>query len=103
DTTAWRTLQKYAGSTALKSTTGWNEYYGNGTDDYGFAAYPDGYYYTYGLKGVSGKGIYAEFWSSNTSRMGGLLMGTTSGISTYDDDESTRGYNYWPIRCIQDN
>jgi uncharacterized protein (TIGR02145 family) len=103
DTSAWNALHEYADGTALKSTTGWSTYYGNGTNEFGFAAYPDGYYYTYGVKGVQGKGSSAEFWSSSTSRKGGLLMGTTSGISTYDDDESTRGYNYWPIRCIQDN
>ena len=107
DSTEWGTLHKYASSAELKSTTGWGNY--NGTDDYGFTAYPDGYYYTYGIKGISGKGSMAYFLTSTklhpgvTAREGAVIATLTSNSTSFSDDNSVRGYNYWPIRCIQDN
>ena len=107
DSTEWGTLHKYASSAELKSTTGWGNY--NGTDDYGFTAYPDGYYYTYGIKGISGKGSMAYFLTSTklhpgaTAREGAVIATLSSNSTSFSDDNSVRGYNYWPIRCIQDN
>ena len=67
-TTEWDTLKNYLGSTLqgkkLKSTYGWNDG-GNGTDDYGFAAFPAGYR-DYLYETFYGPGVRARYWCSNT-------------------------------------
>jgi uncharacterized protein (TIGR02145 family) len=51
---------------ALKSTSGWNDYYngasGNGTDSLGFSALPGGYLYTDGR--FSGAGYIGYWWTA---------------------------------------
>ena len=78
DTTEWRTLLSYAGADALKSTTGWSKN-GNGTDEYGFSAYPDGSFYT--SYGVQYKGTLVEFWT--TAVKSGYNSGKYTKIYTY--------------------
>lgn len=61
----WDTLRKAVdvganAGTKLKSTYGWSS--GNGTDDYGFAAFPAGTWTSGG--GFSKFGNYAYFWTS---------------------------------------
>ncbi len=113
DTTEWRTLLSYAGADALKSTTGWSKN-GNGTDEYGFSAYPDGSFYT--SYGVQYKGTLVEFWT--TAVKSGYNSGKYTEIYTY------MSFNYYPkssnlrtqesetdvfsnvalaVRCIQNN
>ena len=70
DTTEWNTLFSAVGGistagTALKSTSGWNEYEGesgNGTDSFGFSALPAGCRHGDGDYGY--EGYHADFWSS---------------------------------------
>lgn len=63
----WTKLESAVGGssiagTKLKSTTGWNDS-GNGTDDFGFKAYPGGYRSSaYGV--YSSIGNYGYWWSS---------------------------------------
>ena len=62
----WNALASAVGGsstagTKLKSTYGWTS--GNGTDDYGFAAFPAGARYS---SGFSSFGTYANFWSSTS-------------------------------------
>jgi len=52
--------------TKLKSSYGWNS--GNGTDDYGFAALPAGFWYS-GSFEYLGSGAY--FWTANDSEIWG--------------------------------
>lgn len=66
----WETLISYCGGTdvaggKLKSTTGWNDSH-NGTDNYGFTAYPVGSVSATGSS-VSYKGRYTYFRTSTTS------------------------------------
>lgn len=66
----WETLISYCGGTdvaggKLKSTTGWNDSH-NGTDNYGFTAYPVGDMYAGGSR-VNSKGRYTYFRTSTTS------------------------------------
>ena len=50
--------------TKLKSTTGWDSGIGNGTDDYGFTAFPAGYYYG-NSDTLNYVGCLGYFWTSN--------------------------------------
>lgn len=55
----------------IKSTYGWNQY--NGTDDYGFSAFPAGYDYSGTLYSLNEEAV---FWTSTTS-------GSTKAIYRY--------------------
>ena len=62
-TTEWNALATACGGanncgTYLKSTTDWHS--GNGTDNWGFTAFPSGYYYG----SFDSLGYYAYFWTS---------------------------------------
>lgn len=61
--TLFETVGMESAGKKLKSTNGWGNYnYQNGTDDYGFAAQPAGFYYSgYYYSGI---GESAYFWSS---------------------------------------
>ena len=80
------------GGTKLKSTYGWTE--GNGTDDYGFAAFPAGYrnrsnfYYLYS---------YAWFWTSTNYKA--RYLGIGKSIDSYTGDSR----DYMTIRLIKDS
>ncbi|WP_290743352.1 fibrobacter succinogenes major paralogous domain-containing protein [Fibrobacter sp. UBA4309] len=78
----WENLVSAVGDSAamrLMSASGWSDG-GNGTDDYGFSAFPAG------LREVSGvyydEGNYAMFWSS------------TETINDYGDSECILEYDY---------
>jgi uncharacterized protein (TIGR02145 family) len=62
----WDTLANAVGSavagTKLKSAYGWES--GNGTDDYGFAAFPAG---GFGEDGFDGLGTSSRFWTATES------------------------------------
>ena len=111
DTTEWKALFNAVGGkeTAgimLKSTEGWNDYYGyyvtsgNGSDNFGFSALPAGGRYNDG--GFDDEGNYADFWSS------------TEDISNhayymylyYNDVNAYLGshykYNGFSVRCLKD-
>lgn len=83
---------------ALKSKSGWfND--GNGTDAYGFSAYPGG------NKGSSGKyvskGSSAFFWTStmvDETRARSVSIGTTESISANTKDKTMK----FSIRCVKD-
>lgn len=73
----------------LKSTSGWKNN-GNGTDDYGFAAYPSGVY--------SGGFAYAtaqvNFWTQTT-------YNTTTSYNFYLVYNSTNFYSYYSANTAQ--
>ena len=115
DTTEWRTLLNYAGRNALKSTTGWSNN-GNGTDEYGFSAYPDGSFYT--SYGVQYKGTLVEFWTTAVKSGYNSTTGKYTKIYTYMYFNYTSTYTNLrtqesetdvfsnvalAVRCIQDH
>ena len=89
--------------TALKSTSGWNEYEGesgNGTDSFGFSALPAGYRDLDGSYGLEGN--FAYFWSSTEDGSGyaismGLYYGHDYARLGYDDKYDGRF-----VRCLKD-
>ena len=97
-TTRWN-----GAGTALKSTSGWNEYEGesgNGTDAFGFSALPAGYRDDDG--DYHGEGYDAFFWSS-TEFSSNLAYGMSLD---YYDDYAYLGYGnkYYgrSVRCLKD-
>lgn len=82
--------------TMLKSTYGWTA--GNGTDNYGFSAFPAGTYYegTY-----YDTGSYASFWSSGSSSDTGYILNFETDAKGYTNGGSykTAGCS---VRLIQD-
>ena len=105
----WGIFESYVASNsndstsyALKSTSGWDNYFsrsGNGSDAFGFGAYPAG---RYTVDGFSNIRLYAYFWSSteagnhdvysrnlNNSSTGRMGVGLPKGWAT-------------SIRCVKD-
>ena len=83
----------------LKSTSGWADS-GNGTDDFGFAAMPGGYYDNY-FETFYDQEFYGTWWSSSEAefeRWGYEL--------SYEKDRPYRGSDYIDcgrsVRCIKD-
>lgn len=80
NSTDWATLVAYASADSyayrLKSTYGWTA--GNGTDTYGFAAFPAGYHGT----DFTGTGSYVNYWQSanNTSTAAYCRSLTTGSV-----------------------
>jgi uncharacterized protein (TIGR02145 family) len=102
----WTTLTDFVGGsstagTKLKSASGWNNN-GNGTDDYGFAALPGGYYHlSDAVFLVVGKSGY--WWSSTEYN---------ASIAWYQDMDYSYAYvggsnndkaNFISVRCLKDN
>ena len=111
DTTEWKTLFTTVGrptADKLKSTSGWIDSEGkddNGTDDFGFSAFPAGAVYynentsILNISPFVGEGMYTGFWSS-TSYI--YLMGLISeGKNAFIDDIGTESSAY-SVRCIKD-
>ena len=101
----WQTLLGHASASALRSTTGWDDGK-NGTNESGFSAYPDGYYHTYGISGLSEKGYSAYFWTSSTKYSDGTgdvyIMRFNYYSGTEFDTKENGPYDYRPVRCILD-
>jgi len=91
----------------LKAKSGWNDdksWYenksGNGTDEYGFAALPDGSDFGYSR---SEFGEYGGWWSSGESENGYAYCRV---ISNSSDDASWRNCDkssFFSIRCVKDD
>lgn len=89
--------------TALKSKSGWNDYYGqsvNGTDDYGWNGLPGGYRnYVGSFSNVVG---YGGWWSSSeddASSAWGRGLGYDSGTVGRGYCSKKRGLS---VRCLRD-
>lgn len=98
----WNTLVDFIGGNEagnqLKSKTGWSENY-NGTNDYGFNAFPAGLGYSDG--DFLSIGIFTKFWSSTQKN-----ANNGRGMALYQDEEISTGYsskkNYCSVRCLKD-
>jgi uncharacterized protein (TIGR02145 family) len=83
-------------STKLKATSGWSEYAGNGTDDYGFSALPGGY----------GNGL-GNFYDAGESGYWWIDIGHGASNAWIRDvfqiyEAIHLGGNLYSIRCVQD-
>lgn len=97
----WNTLANAVGGsstagTKLKSTYGWIS--GNGTDDYGFAAFPAGFRYSGSFYDL---GSNASFWTAtenSSSGAYGSFFNTGASMNSYYNDKSS-GYS---VRLVKD-
>jgi uncharacterized protein (TIGR02145 family) len=98
----WNDLIKYAGGNEvagkkLKATSEWGHSYNNGTDDYGFAALPGGFFInSEGFRYAGGEGIW---WSTGKDYGGSPL------IICFEKNEarwSTAGGSSVSVRCVKD-
>ena len=107
DITEWNALFDAVGGKAtagimLKSTEGWNDYYGsgNGSDNFGFSALPAGYRNTDGNYYYEGN--YTYFWCS-TENFSNYAY--SMNLRYYNDDAYL--YDYYKsygfsVRCVKD-
>ena len=105
----WKTLielagGEYAANKMLRTTKGWpengsNESEGNGTDDFGFSAYPAGYK---NFTGTTDLGKRAEFWTSSYGRLYPIIV---ESFYTYfrTDQTTTANTTGHSVRCIKDS
>ena len=107
-TTEFKTLftavgGKSTASTALKSSSGWNEYEGesgNGTDAFGFSALPAGNRHNYGNYNYEGN--YAYFWSSteiNSYYAYSMYLEYDDDYASLDSHNKGDGFS---VRCLKD-
>jgi len=100
----WTTLENTVGGgdvagTVLKSMSGWNEG-GNGTDAYGFSAFPAGYRNGYG--GFGSVGRYARFWAVtevDTLRAYNLYLYYDDAYMGTSSDGKLIAFS---VRCLKD-
>lgn len=97
----WDTLSSTVGSTntgtKLKSTYGWSS--GNGTDNYGFAAFPAGYKDSSSFMAF---GSFAIFWTAterSSTSANNRYLDTGATISQYYDNKS----KFFSVRLIRGN
>jgi len=100
------TKSPYSSETAgkhLKTVSGWNfykEYYGNGTDDYGFSALPGG---NGGSDGsFNGVGHYGGWWSADEYNSGYAYGRSMIYYREYAHWYYSDKSNLYAVRCLQD-
>lgn len=98
----WDTLSNTVGSstagTKLKSTYGWSS--GNGTDDYGFAVFPAGYWYGGSITGLRDGGY---FWTStevSSNRASYRYFNTGATMNSNPRDKTSYAFS---VRLIKDS
>ena len=103
DITDWRKLYTAVGGNKLKSQTGWKDYNGtsgNGTDDYGFSAFPACYRENDGS--FCSEGASAYFWSAtenNSSNAYRMILYYSSGNANLNSSNKSLAFS---VRCIKD-
>ena len=108
DTTEWNTLFTAVGGKAtagkmLKSTEGWNDYYGtsgNGSDTYSFSALPAGLRSNYG--DYNYEGLSTLFWSSTENDSNYAYNMDLYYDVDYADLNSSSKYGGISVRCLKD-
>ncbi|WP_295862143.1 fibrobacter succinogenes major paralogous domain-containing protein [uncultured Fibrobacter sp.] len=108
DTTEWNTLFTAVGGKAtagkmLKSTEGWNDYYGtsgNGSDTYSFSALPAGLRSNYG--DYNYEGLSTLFWSSTENDSNYAYNMDLYYDVDYADLNSSSKYGGFSVRCLRD-
>ena len=109
DTTEWNALfdavgGKVTAGIMLKSTEGWNDYYGtsgNGWDAYSFSALPAGFRYFFG--DYFDEGYNTHFWSSTECNSdGAYYMGLGYRYDGADLDVTYKYEGFESVRCLRD-
>ena len=105
----WNTLIDLAGGSykaqkKLRTTTGWpnessDEDEGNGSDEFGFSAYPTGFKV---YSGISSFGKRATFWTSSFGGIGPMIAESEYGYFR-TDQIATQSTDAHAIRCIKDS
>ena len=83
--------------TKLKSKNGWNS--GNGTDDYGFAAFPAGRRHSDSFYDV---GSYANFWTAIENSSAAFTRSFGTGASMYSGIYNKTDYAF-SVRLVKDS
>jgi uncharacterized protein (TIGR02145 family) len=99
----WTTLTDFVGGvsiagTRLKSTSGW-QWYGGGTDDFGFSALPGGNGWSGSFFNVGGLGYWWSATESNASDAWNRNMYLSFGRV---DSVWTNKANQFSVRCVRD-
>ena len=105
----WKTLVSYVGSetakTTLKSTSGWVESVGNGTNDFGFTALPAGWYNVYydEFNSNRGEGVATQFWiAGEYEKRSSYTLGIDDdGIAFWLNSFKYNELWFYSIRCIE--
>jgi len=117
----WKTLMNYAGGgdagTKFKATSGWNDIYttngaylgsGNGTDDYGFAALPGGFYSSQrdGVSSNMGESGYWQIYdkadpNNNGDKIEYNLTISLSGYISNTSSGSCCNFHFSSVRCLK--
>ena len=89
----------------LKSTSGWNDIGGNGTDDYSFSALPAGMK-DYKFGGYSMLNYSACSWSSTEYNWADAYAASISKLTEVEEDDatlfSTEKDHGFSVRCVKD-
>jgi uncharacterized protein (TIGR02145 family) len=109
DTTEWKTLFDAVGGIdvagkMLKSQTGWkdsNGASGNGTDAYGFSAFPAGDRLRYGFFYYEGRRAY--FWSATEDFSTSAYIMSLGYNSENADLSTSYKYDAFSVRCLKDD
>ena len=104
DSTEWMKLYSFANSKEnnLKSST--HDWSDNGTDAYGFTAYPAGQKEAqkFNIVTFAGNGMATYFWSSTAREDFGYLSGTVFSLGTHNHFSVSDATSGLSIRCVKD-
>ena len=84
--------------TKLKSTTQWSS--GNGTDNYGFSAFPSGYRNSSSYYDV---GSYAYFWTATENSSTNAYRRNFNTGASMRSDYNLKSYYYCSVRLVKDS
>jgi len=101
----WEILAEYiggqgTGAEKLKAKSGWDND-GNGTDEYGFAALPGGYYHSEGS--FYDAGYQGLWWSASELGSDEAHIYSMTGDSPYASFGSADKSYLYSVRCIKDS
>lgn len=102
-TTEWDALANAVGGssiagTRLKSSTGWSS--GNGTDEFGFAAFPAGFWYSGSFRNL---GSYAQFWTANEASSDSAYYRYFDNGASMLSNSHRKTYGAFSVRLVEDS
>jgi uncharacterized protein (TIGR02145 family) len=104
----WAMLENYVGDSStigrkLKARSGW-DYYGNGTNKYGFSALPGGYGgYRYSDGYFVSAGLQSGWWSATEIDTSNAWLRYMNCIYEYVERIKGEKTTLFSVRCVQDN
>jgi len=96
----WQELTDYTmdDDSKLKTTSGWNDVNGNGTDDFGFSALPSGFF-NGSWDRFEAVGDIGSLWIARTNPTGALIIKSNLHMSYI---YLRTNADLFPVRCLQD-